>query len=125
MHYRKLWEENYGIIPKGFVIHHLDGDHDNDDLANLLMLPADIHRRYHWYKYSVDKIEQPDFEIKSIVDRGNGVPSYWIIHVKETLFKYLETITECNMWADYKAYLENEIPNVHHIEFSEEDYVNE
>ena len=38
--YRKIWEENYGKIPKDsegrtFEIHHLDGNHNNNKIENL------------------------------------------------------------------------------------------
>lgn len=35
------------MIPKGWVIHHLDGDHDNNHYTNLIAVPEDIHAAYH------------------------------------------------------------------------------
>jgi hypothetical protein len=32
---RKVYEEHFGEIPKGYVIYHLDGDKNNDDPYNL------------------------------------------------------------------------------------------
>ena len=32
---KKVYEDAYGPIPKGFVIIHLDGNKDNDELTNL------------------------------------------------------------------------------------------
>ena len=32
---RKVYEENFGKIPKGFVVIHKDGDKDNDSPDNL------------------------------------------------------------------------------------------
>lgn len=32
---RKIYEDNYGPIPKGYVIWHIDGNKDNDDPDNL------------------------------------------------------------------------------------------
>jgi hypothetical protein len=32
---RKVYEDAFGPIPKGYVIIHLDGDKDNDELTNL------------------------------------------------------------------------------------------
>ena len=32
---RKIYEDHHGKIPNGFVIYHIDGDKDNDDIKNL------------------------------------------------------------------------------------------
>lgn len=46
--YRKAYEVHYGIeIPNGFDIHHIDGCRDNNEISNLLMLPHELHMRYH------------------------------------------------------------------------------
>lgn len=48
MHYRKFFEEYYEIeIPEGFEIHHADCNRENNDINNLVMLPKDLHRKYH------------------------------------------------------------------------------
>lgn len=49
--YRKYYEDYYGInIQDGFVIHHIDGNRNNNRIDNLLMLPNELHARYHFYK---------------------------------------------------------------------------
>ena len=35
---RKVYEDNFGTIPKGFVIVHIDLDKDNDDPSNLMAI---------------------------------------------------------------------------------------
>lgn len=46
--YRKIWEEhNQQTIPKGYHIHHIDGNHDNNDPLNLECLSA----KDHWEKH--------------------------------------------------------------------------
>ena len=35
---RKVYEENFGKIPEGFVIYHLDGDKNNDTPENLIAI---------------------------------------------------------------------------------------
>jgi len=34
--HRAVWEDNYGTIPEGHDIHHLDGDKENNDPSNLV-----------------------------------------------------------------------------------------
>ena len=47
--HRWVWEQAYGPIPDGYVVHHVDGNRQNNDLSNLtLMTPSDhsqLHRR--------------------------------------------------------------------------------
>lgn len=44
---RRLWEKHYGEIPKGWHIHHIDGDHDNHVLANLECITTKQHGERH------------------------------------------------------------------------------
>lgn len=37
-HHTVVWEENYGAVPEGYMIRHLDGDPANDNLDNLMLL---------------------------------------------------------------------------------------
>ena len=48
MNYRKLWEQNYGPIPKDetgrtYDIHHIDGNRKNNSLDNLICLSIEDH----------------------------------------------------------------------------------
>ena len=48
MHYRKIWEKHYKQkIPDGHEIHHIDGNHTNNDITNLQLVtiqePLNIH----------------------------------------------------------------------------------
>lgn len=61
MNYRKLYEKHYGIqIPKGFVIHHIDCDRNNNDISNLIMLPNELHQRFHWYFTQIQSVKTGD-----------------------------------------------------------------
>lgn len=35
---RKIYEDYYGKIPKGYIVHHIDGDRYNDNIDNLQLL---------------------------------------------------------------------------------------
>ena len=45
--HRKVWEFFKGPIPKGFHIHHIDHDRDNNDISNLDCISAREHNSYH------------------------------------------------------------------------------
>jgi len=46
-HYHRIWEEANGPLPDGCVIHHIDGDPFNNELANLECLTPSEHLRKH------------------------------------------------------------------------------
>ena len=45
--HRYIWELSNGEIPKGYEIHHIDGDKANNDITNLAMLETSEHRLAH------------------------------------------------------------------------------
>jgi hypothetical protein len=45
--HRDVWEFHNGPIPKGFHVHHIDGDTSNNSIENLEMLEANAHRELH------------------------------------------------------------------------------
>lgn len=44
---RKVWARAFGPIPKGFHIHHKDGDYTNNNLENLECIDASTHAYIH------------------------------------------------------------------------------
>ena len=56
MNYRKLYKDNIGKIPKNWDIHHIDFNHDNNDLNNLIAVPKIVHNIIHQTGY-LDKEE--------------------------------------------------------------------
>ena len=42
-----LWEKHYGKVPKGYHVHHKDGDKTNNSIDNLELLTAYQHLHYH------------------------------------------------------------------------------
>jgi hypothetical protein len=46
--YRQIWENHYNQkIPPGMHIHHKDGNHNNNDIINLLLVTAEEHYNIH------------------------------------------------------------------------------
>jgi gamma-glutamyl:cysteine ligase YbdK (ATP-grasp superfamily) len=51
--YRKVYESYYGAIPKdsngrSYEIHHVDGNHDNNDISNLKLVTIEEHYNIHY-----------------------------------------------------------------------------
>jgi|TARA_Y100000593_G_scaffold83885_1_gene158509 hypothetical protein len=51
INYRKLYTNNIGEIPKGWDIHHIDFNHDNNNLDNLIAVPKMVHTVIHQSGY--------------------------------------------------------------------------
>ena len=47
-HHRKIYKEHYGPIPKGMDIHHIDGNHANNDPNNLKAVTIREHYDIHY-----------------------------------------------------------------------------
>lgn len=45
--HRLIWEKHNGEIPKGYQIHHIDGNKLNNDISNLQLISAEEHTRLH------------------------------------------------------------------------------
>lgn len=55
--HRYVWEQTHGKIPKGYHIHHIDGDKSNNDISNLMMLTPTEHLSYHGNKRANENYE--------------------------------------------------------------------
>jgi hypothetical protein len=47
MAHRRVWRKHRGRVPVGFFIHHIDGNKQNNDIANLELVDALTHKRIH------------------------------------------------------------------------------
>lgn len=45
--HRYVWEKEHGEIPKGYHIHHIDGDKSNNSIENLALFTAGDHEKLH------------------------------------------------------------------------------
>jgi len=48
VNYRWIYQKHYGPIPKGYDIHHRDGDHGNCDISNLVAVTLQEHYDIHF-----------------------------------------------------------------------------
>ena len=46
--HRLIYEEVFGSIPKGYTIHHKDGDKTNNNPGNLMLLTKSNHHKLHF-----------------------------------------------------------------------------
>ena len=45
--YRKIYESYHGKIPRGYHVHHIDGDPTNNDIENLIAVTPEEHATIH------------------------------------------------------------------------------
>ena len=65
--HRLVWEEMHGSLPKGFVIHRLDGDSLNDEITNLVAMSRADHMMLH----------MPEFAVKLRAAQSRGAKARW------------------------------------------------
>ena len=44
LEHRKVWKDHNGLIPEGWIIHHIDGDKWNNRIENLEAMPRYDHK---------------------------------------------------------------------------------
>lgn len=107
--YRKYYKNYYNIdFDKKYVVHHIDCNRENNNIHNLVLLPVELHIKYHNQKIIIENIEMPT----KICGNGNSGYSCYLYELK----KFINILEECNKWYDYKMYLEGIIPNFHNID---------
>lgn len=100
MNYRKFYEEQLNIkLSKDFDIHHIDYNHSNNSLDNLVALPHKLHQRLHQayneYIRDVDYIKLKDIKLYS----GSVGPTSKSLN---DLYEYLSVINECVPYMNAK-----------------------
>jgi hypothetical protein len=45
--HRAIWEDNFGPIPTGYIVHHIDGDIHNNCIDNLRCMTMGDHTKLH------------------------------------------------------------------------------
>ena len=110
MNYRKFYEEQICDVPNEFQVHHIDGDKENNDISNLLMLPQELHAEYHRLKNVVES-QKLELKIKGSLENGNRY-NFWLINEMD---EFVKVYAECGKWADYKSYKLGLLPNINNI----------
>ena len=113
INYIKFYKKttNKDFDSKKYSIHHIDGNRQNNDISNLVMLPKALHCKYHFY--SRDLVNPIKFTVKilSVLDGGQGYDDY----AMNALENFIQCRKECCKWCDYREYLLGYIPNIHHL----------
>src|SRR3989344_1123068 len=63
--HRYIWRKKNGEVPKGFIVHHIDGNPLNNSISNLGIMERGEHAHHHWTK---EKREWARENIKTIIE---------------------------------------------------------
>lgn len=106
-HYKKIFESYYGIkVPKGYHIHHIDLNHDNNDPLNLELLTPDEHAQKHGYltnfimaqdragKVAIEKLRTPEIRKKMSESMKNSEKHKNGIKARSTNLEWRKNVTD-------------------------------
>lgn len=72
--HRYVWQKHNGEIPKGYIVHHIDEDKENNDISNLMLMSLSEHSS----KHTRERIEaDPDKYAQDFVERTNEKSKEW------------------------------------------------
>ena len=85
MHYKKLyvkgrrvdehvyvWEQHFGSVPKGYVVHHKDEDKGNNDISNLELMTLSEHSRSHRLGTRLSEVSKNKVK-QSVIERWRKI----------------------------------------------------
>lgn len=99
--YREKYKRYYGIdFGKEYAVHHIDFDRTNNDISNLLLLPSELHSKYHLIINALSICPQkPKADGFIDIRLSNAL----VTDYGATMFEHLpETISECRKWLMWK-----------------------
>lgn len=66
--YRRKYKRYYGIeFDRSYATHHIDGNRENNDMGNPLLLPTELRSRYRFLRSCVEHGDRPSLDISSNV----------------------------------------------------------
>lgn len=97
--YRQYYKDYFGIdFGSNLHIHHIDGNRENNHIDNLLLMPKELHSKFHLASYSYEdgyKLFSPKLEY--ILPNG--------LSYSQEMFKiYIDCIIEIQKWVYYKEF---------------------
>ena len=103
MHYRKLYEiVTQQKIPTGFEVHHIDLNHYNDDINNLVAIPKELHKKFHKYINSIESCRVVnDFKFDDLYKIGGNFNLDWDL-ITQDLIEVLPIMREIHKYILFK-----------------------
>lgn len=112
MDYRKKYKDYFKIqFGKEYDIHHIDFNHKNNDIENLLLLPRDLHQRLHKAKFNYGPfLDKQQMKVFSDIKGQLGCSI-----VAEVMLEISKIYDELQIWVSMK---ENEQKGIRSCSFN-------
>lgn len=104
--YRNKYKRHFGIkFNENYVVHHIDMNRQNNDISNLILLPKELHEKYHTILNLISVCPQKT-KADGFIDvrlSCSLIMSYY-----SEMFKLLpQVLEECEKWIMLKNYKYN------------------
>lgn len=103
--YRLKYKRYYGIeFDKSYEIHHIDFNKQNNDIDNLLLLPKELHNKYHYYLQVLDLLNWK----KGKLELNLKISQFGLLTYvsNDAIIEFVKVYNECQKWLAYKQRLE-------------------
>lgn len=72
--HRYIWQKTNGEIPKGFTVHHIDGNFDNNVIGNYELKKRGVHTSEHYKNFCQ---EYKDYKTKILIEKAQPEAVKW------------------------------------------------
>ena len=105
--YREKYKRYYGIeFGTEYVVHHIDENRGNNSIDNLLLLPKELHSKYHTYKcmYLLSLSQAVDTSLCLDLSYTGSRIRDWQL---DDLDRLRAVLKECRVWIEKKYLADN------------------
>lgn len=116
MDYRKFYEQQTKRkVPSDFDVHHIDLNHENNDINNLVAIPKELHIEFHsTYNHIYLPVDKSELLPQGLLGKkGNGF-NWFVFRQFELYYKNCEAVSE---WIDYRDSLRGLIPFMNNVKY--------
>ena len=97
--YREKYKRYYQLnFSSEYQIHHIDFNHNNNDISNLLLLPKDLHQKFHRYMNALTPYVGEDKRTISF----NINDKNFLYVFSSDLEELIGTALEVDNWVEFK-----------------------
>lgn len=95
-HYKHIYNELFDIDVEDLEVHHIDNNHDNNKIENLLLIPSELHSLYHKHFMRASSI------YFNVLNRMVGYHwNYYSLNY-QTISEYLDVLQKYRTYMYYK-----------------------
>ena len=99
--YKRYYDIDFG---SDYIVHHIDFNRSNNSIDNLLLLPKELHTKYHYYLQMFDVINWKSGRVSiDTILQLNRNPYCSL----DDLIDFLNVLKECQEWIKYKFKLDD------------------